>query len=269
MNIINTEFTYWEFINYMKETEKMPRIIENKDRDGYNSSSKQSRKKTIFTETESFEQALELAVNGWDAGLEQLPISDGVLSGSGVEFNQSVQGAVVNVPNYLQGLPDSMWEMSEKREYNLPEIEVYVPLTCNSNNAGSDMLKRCMEIIEYINKMQQTHQLKIIGVFDSVQSSGEGRGVNRIINNIVIKDFNERFVLNNIAFAFHPSFFRRLDFRFSESTKYHEPYSYGYTTELRDIISYIRKSSKGKSLILPGVQYYRHWNEEDIIKINH
>jgi hypothetical protein len=79
-------------------------------------------------------------------------------------------------------------------------------------------------------------------------------------------------VVNNIAFAFHPSFFRRLWFSIAESKSY---LSSGYGHSRKDYISSISKAidtSKSDKVIytkdLADIDSFT-WSPEDIDNVTH
>lgn len=243
MPLITTHHTYNEFIEFTKTT---PRAAGNKtssEGGGYS-----------FTKTHSLKEAYYLAENGWDAGISELAIEEGVLASTGVEFNPNVHGSTVNVPNYIQGLPDSMWEMTERREYNLTELEIFINLCYVGGKSADDALKYASNVINYVNEKQKTHNVKLTGYFAS-------RQLNDVtwFNSIVIKDFDQRFVINNIAFAFHPSFFRRIWFRALETTDFIDNFGYGSPKSYDYCIEQITNMKlKHKVEILPSFQHFGH-----------
>lgn len=250
MPLITTHHTYSEFIEFAKTTPRAPSDSKSSENSSYG-----------FTKTRSLKEAYGLAENGWDAGISELAIGQGVLSGAGVEFNSNVHGAMVNVPNYIQGLPDSMWELTERREYNLTELEIFISLCYASNKSADNALKYASNVINYVNQKQKTHNVKLTGYFASKQ-----RNDVTWFNNITIKDFDQRFVINNIAFAFHPSFFRRVWFRALETTDFIDTFGYGGAKGHNYCVEQITKMElKHKVEILPSFQHFGHKLDNDKI----
>ena len=198
-----------------------------------------------FAGTHSFEEALNLANTGWDAGIEQLELEDGLLvSGNGVEIQDNVFGSIVNIGNYLQGLPNNMIEFSEKREYNLNPLTIYVSLNYSARNSTKKALKFTKSIVKIVNKYQSKNNVKLVGFFD-LQF-----GDKRSIIEVLIKDFDERFVINNIAFSFHPSFFRRIWFSVVEAEEFVNS-GYGSQTSEQKIHARLLKDTSESMMILP------------------
>lgn len=232
-----TRFTYSEFVDYA--------INRKKHANCSNESSKKGSKS--FTQTESMEEAIELARGGYDAGIKQLDLEGGILADTGIEFSPSVQGSVVNMQNYLLGMPDNMFEMKETREYNMPMLTIYVNLTYTAAVSGREAMKYAKRVTEYVNKFQSSHNIKLVGLFASKQKKD-------YVVEVLIKDFDERFVLNNVAFAFHPSMFRRLWFSHVESESFWD-WGYGSTMGEDKIFKYCKAHlDGGKGIMLPSLQ---------------
>lgn len=204
-----SEQSFWDFINYVKETPRSARSLQIGQYKSHTGSSS-------FTGTESFDEAFKLATKGWESGIKQLDPKDGIRVDSGMHFEPAIAGAVVNVAAYLNGQPDCMWEMVNDSEYNRPEVTFYIPFGFLGNIKVEQAMKYCQSIIHNLNKWQETHNVRIVGYCASTMMYK----CDYMFNSIVIKDFNDRFVLNSIAFCFHPSFLRRIWFKFIETTEH-------------------------------------------------
>lgn len=239
--IVKTEETYYEFVRSSKNRKRSQKSISGGHNDSHTNSGS-------FAGTPNFAAACDLAINGWDAGLKQLKLDDGVLVGSGMEFNPSVHGAVVNIGAYLTGQPETMFNLTEKREFNLEPLTVYALLNYPSFVDSETAMNFTKSMLEHVNYFQSKYNVKLIGVFDSVISNV------RWINDVIIKDFDKRFVLNNLAFSMHPSFFRRLWFAKLEAEDFVTG-GYGRSTDSYKIINEIqeRRTGKEKTLVMPQV----------------
>jgi len=257
------DFTYREFINYVDKT---PRSERSK-RQGSTSSNK---KDTWSGDTGSLKSAIKLAREGWDSGMKQLDIEDGVLVDAGHKFNPHIQGALVNVPAYLEGQPDCMWELSEEREYNLEELDVVVPLCYSAYNSDKKIMSYCQSVVKLLNQKQTKHNVRVIIVTDN---KGMENGLKRLVGRIVVKDFDERFVLNNVAFAFHTSFFRRLVFKWWETTDHLDSWGYGTVPSQKETRGWYKENADGKykTLFCPGLNDMSEdasFTEDNCTKIN-
>lgn len=237
------DFNYLSFIEYARSRKKSKKAISQ----GYDSSIKKSKFRTEFSGVESIEEAFKLAENGWDAGIEQLELEDGILvGGNGMEVNENVHGSMVNVGNFLQGLPNNMYEFTEHREYNLEPLTIFVPLTYSAGVSVKKAMVFTKSIINLVNKYQSTNNIKIVGVFYC------SFGKQKLIHKITIKDFDERFVINSIAFSFHPSFFRRLLFSVIEAEEFMDS-GYGDIADQKEIWKYFTALKDGKTMLLPAL----------------
>lgn len=205
-------------------------------------------KNSKFTGTKDFPEAIKTAREGWDYGLDQLPIKDGLLADAGIYMNNSVAGALPNIPAYIDGQPEDMFMFNDTTDYNLPELTIYVQLRYNSGWSVREALEYCDNVMQIVNELQSTHRLEVIGVFDKNTRQ-------RFITWITLKSFDEPMVLNNLAFAFHPSFFRRLHFAHCESLPHYID-GYGYAVSEKKVKDYIKANNGSKPAIyLPDMEH--------------
>jgi len=251
---------YLEFIDYARNRKRSTKSINSNIIDSRNTDS-------AWNGTETIEEAFSYAENGWDSGIKQMELSDGILSnGNGMLVNNSIQGSMVNMGNYLMGLPDNMLEFSELREFNLEELIIYVPLAYTAGNSLKKALNFAKNVTTIVNEYQSHHSVKVIGVFDT------RHGNKRFINYVTIKDFNERFVLNAIAFAFHPSFFRRLWFSVLEGESFISG-GYGGSNSYDKIVEEVKEQADVKAVVLPNLDCISGESaiisKDRIVKINY
>lgn len=255
------EFTYQSFIDYARSRKKSKRAISW----DLSSSSATSKYRTEFTGTKSIKEAFELAEKGWDSGIEQLDLEDGLLvGGNGMEVSENVYGSMVNIGNYIQGLPNNMYEFTEKREYNLEPLTIYTALTYSAGVKLEDAMRFAKSIINLVNTYQSKNNIRIVGIFYCE--------INKIdfMQKITIKDFNERFVINNIAFAFHPSFFRRLFFSVMEGEEFADS-GYGRPHQQNKYLQEIKKFENDKAILTPTLNDLSNgeFTESQTTKINY
>lgn len=244
----HVEFRYSEFLDHAKNRKRSEKAKTRGEKSSRNNS------RAEWYGTKSFGEAMDFAESGWDSGLEQLALEDGVLAGTGVEMNANVSGAFVNMGNYLMGQPDNMWEMTEKRDYNLEELTICVRLDYSAGISGATALNFTKSIAEIVNEYQSKYAVRLVGRFDSAQANR----TNYVVD-VVIKDYNERFVLNNVAFSFHPSFFRRLWFSHLEGESFID-YGYGSPSDKGKHIKEFQKEYSGKMLITPQINNTKDGN---------
>jgi hypothetical protein len=204
MSVDTEVFSYREFIDFCKNRKQHTKARNEESRTGSND----------FTQTKDYQEALDLATTGWNLGLEKFVIEDGVLEGGVTSLEPSLAGCMPHIQNYISGFPQQMYALHDEREYNLPTLHLVVNLAYAAFVDSSDALDFGSSIVTYINTMACTRNIKLTGIFCT---SVNGTTSNQVIT---LKDFDENLVLNNVAFAFHPSFFRRFWFSFLESKSY-------------------------------------------------
>ena len=220
-------YTYREFVDYANNRVKHNKCKKTESRDeGFD-----------FTQTDSFEQAIEYATTGWDLGLEKYKIEDGVLSSGTTHLNPSLAGCIPHVQNFIMGFPQQMYDLYDEREYNLPTLDLIIPLNYHGGMDAKNTLKFGKSLVSYINTMASTRNIRLTGVFCSVF---KGEPVVKIVK---LKDFDSSLVLNNIAFAFHPAFFRRLQFSIVEAKSY---WTRGYGMSEENYKQYVVNELDGK-----------------------
>jgi len=243
--IKHIEFGYSEFVDFSEARVQSSRAIEY----GCNSSRKNDNSTSPWSGSKNLEQALDWARHGWDAGLAQLPLEDGTLTNTGIEIEASVAGAMVNIGNYLTGQPECMWDFRETRVFNLDELTIYTRLDYNAGNNYEKAMRFCNSIATVANFYQSKYNVRIIGRFDVAE-----QGINSIVD-VIIKEFDSRFTINNVAFAFHPAFFRRIWFGYMESENFIDS-GYGRANSTSKHIDDIKKQalSGQKILICPQIE---------------
>ena len=202
-------YSFREFVDYAQNRKVHANCRSERSRDA----------RPSFTEIKDFKTAIEWANTGWDLGLKQFKIEDGVLSSGVTHLNPSLAGCMPHVQNFIMGFPEQMYNLYDEREYNLPTLDLVVPLNYAAWVNGSDALDFGKSVVGYINKMASTHNIKLTGIF-CLQFNGETK-----VQSIALKNYDEALVLNNIAYAFHPSFFRTIWFSYTEGKEY---WSSGY-----------------------------------------
>lgn len=239
--VIQEQYSYNKFIERFGRAKGCPRSI----RYDYNSS---ESRRFDFCGTYTMEEANKLAVEGWDTGVKQLELVHGVKIGPGTEFEPDVYGAVVNMGNYLQGLPDNMYRLSAKKDYNLPKLTIYLNGLYDCEVTTKDVLYHSEAVVKLVNELQSKFNVELIMVMSTYQL----RGVT-LITNIVLKGFNDKLVLNNIAYSFHPSFARRHYFKYLETKPYLSGKGYGHPLGNNTLLTKIREHSKlsNRAILLP------------------
>jgi len=246
--IIRNDFTYSEFLEYVTTTQGLE--------DNWNGSEEWSRD---FTLTNSFKEAVDLAKYGWDSWLKMLEDIDLIVVNWNLSTEFAIDWATVDVARYVNGQPDCMINFIDEIEREKPQITIYVPISYQGWVNSKTASKYLISALKVIVKKMQTHDVKVYWVIETRLEHDD-------LVVVKLKDFGQQLVLNNFAFAFHPSFFRRLWFRYLET----KPYWRGwYWWKVRDIPKKLMKTQVEKSYwetwFFPEINW-QDFNEKDIEK---
>jgi hypothetical protein len=233
-------YTYREFVDFAVNRKR-----HDKCRDEYS----RQTKDPDWAGTKDFEQAVSFARNGWDLGLEQYKIEDGLLVGGSTLLDPSMAGCLPHVQNHIMGFPEQMYQLHDEREYNFPTLDIVVNLSYNGGFKQKNALEFGKSLVAYINARASTRNIRLTGVFATNQPKGQGD----TYDVIHLKNFDEAMVINNIAFAFHPSFFRRIKFSTIEAQPY---WSDGYGCTIRDYKPAMEKEVKKRGGTKPDETIY-------------
>lgn len=206
-------FGYTEFIDYCMET---PRV----DGNGNSSEEDYSGSENPWAGTGTWEEAVKFAKHGWDAGLRDLAEyveTDSTL----INVEHALVGHAVDVGRFLTGVPDTMVSFYDDSYRNKAPLTVYVKLTYLADITGEEAMEYCGKVLETIAILNRTFNVKLVGVLWAKHSKV---GDNMVLVNI--KDTDDRFVMNNLAFSYNPAFFRRFWFKWLETTNFWE-FGYG------------------------------------------
>lgn len=218
-NIDKSYFTYRSFI----DVDKIPRVT---DKTGSIQKSSEEGSEN-FTGTPNYEEAKKLALYGWDTGIKELKEFLDKLDVQGtLDMKHNIVGSVVDVPAFLSGSPECMLEFIDYTEREKPRAVIYVPLGYNSDIEVSEALQYSKSVLSILAELNPKYELKIIGFYGTRYS-----GVDQYTF-VSLKEFEEPFILNNFAFAVHPSYFRRIKFRYMETKKYND---WGYGSSFKTI----------------------------------
>lgn len=197
-------FGWGEFVDFVMNTSPHDVCKEQ-------SSKREESGETPWAGTDTWDTAVKYAKHGWDAGLQDL--RDYVETDSTlINVEHSLVGHAVDVGRFLTGVPDSMVSFYDDSYRNKAPLTIYTKLTYVADVNGEEAMDYCSKILETIAILNRTFNVKLVGVFDSIN---KGK-TNMVLVNI--KDTDERFVMNNLAFSYNPAFFRRFWFKWLETT---------------------------------------------------
>lgn len=261
MNEDIKHFDYLEFIEFADKTEKSNKAKK------YNDFNSSETGEAGWTGTKTYNEAYTYATNGWDAGVKMIESDDKINIDGTVIIEDDVVGAYVNVGNFLAGLPNTMTKFVDETDRNKDDLTIFTNLGYSCGNSLDTATEYCRKLIQEVNKAQSKYNVRIVGFF----SSGQANSTRDVVF-IDIKRLDERFVLNSLAFAFHPSFFRRIWFKYLETQEY---ISWGYggpsdeSTCFRNIKEFAETENLNEYWVIPSLQHNQNdWDESNIKKIN-
>lgn len=199
-------FSYLDFLDYISTTDRHSKNYNSSESNDYD-----------FTGSESYKEAYDNSLYGWDSGLEKLKENwdlYGVIGTNNIGFD--VVGSFPDIPRYLSGVPDNMVKFEDKIPRDRKKYCLLVNFGYNCSYSSEDGLDLCKKILYTINNLNVDYDVKVIGYCPSHRLR---KGMENLTL-ISIKEYEERLVLNSIAYSFHPSFFRRLWFKYLETKEY-------------------------------------------------
>jgi len=182
-----------------------------------------------FTETDSFEQALDMATNGWEEGykkvlatLDQVKVNTNTKNHKFQEMI-SVDGYAPCVPRAIIGHPETMFQ-SHTIPFKHKVVDVFIQ-NANSCSVGADtIIKVGMVACNYINEIEaKGYRTNLY----SVESKTSGDQTS--IYTTKVKDSREQLSLKRVVFPLaHASMLRRIYFRVLETSDVNKSWSDGY-----------------------------------------
>jgi len=168
-------------------------------------------------QTTSLKHAVDLAIKGWPEGakhiadkLDSIPATHEVLP----DWNMDVAGVICNVPAYIAGEPECMWHMSDcKRDER--RLSIVVSGVYSGMISAGAAQKYATAIAAVIRSLEAEGINPAVYMINSTTRRGNG-GTGAY--SISVREFGEPLDIARIAFAFHPSFLRRIQFAWQEMT---------------------------------------------------
>ena len=254
-NLHSLTVGYGDFVKHIKEVKHVTKFKRHIDAD------------LDFTGNWNYKTALEKSLTGWDIGIKKLSIENNLFDGVGTNIRPSYRGNRVNVGAFLRGEPKNMFRRQGVATYNRERLTVFVPLSYHGLVEADQAIDVAKKYMRKINHLQVNYDVKVVGVYGS---TGHGTGIklsNTMNLNIVIKDFTSRLVINNLAMAFHPAFFRRLIFKWKETFEFCDR-SHGYTANndlIDKFITDLLNTKNDKFVIFDQVNNL-YQNDNDVVR---
>lgn len=212
MRIIKREFrSISELVKYISE-KPLNSVFKNQS---YLASSEVDSYRTTFTQTESFDEALDMLLHGWSGGAQKINARLQAKKVSSTKkssrISYDVVGHQASVPRYLQGIPTNM---VNKRTIvkKQPVITLVKNIGYNAGVSANEIMEqsvRAMQIIQMLENSGVRINLDLIKI-----ASG---GKQEMVSRIRIKNASERLNVSKMAFPLmHPSMLRRIMFALTE-----------------------------------------------------
>lgn len=248
-----SRFTYTEFLDYTQNSKRASSA---------DSSDRQNSDKTEWTKTKSFQEAMNLARYWWDAWIKEIEeVMDWIEILWNAEVTYDVSWWFVDVWRHISWQPDSMMQFTDIIPREIERLTIAINFWYCwrvSSKKAMIFLKKALWIIV---KHHKSYDMRIVWVLKTEQDDD-------VIDytEVIIKDFWQNIVLNSFAFAFHPSFFRRLWFKYIETKEYHDELWYGSNRKIKE--EELRENFFWKIWYIASVEdIWENFSEEDILKL--
>lgn len=168
--------------------------------------------------TETYADAKEMALNGWEQGVENLAEIeyelDQNLSYGKEEYQWDLQGRQLNVGRFLQGRPDCWLNPVESEEAGGRFISILVSASYNAMIKEEAIKNRGAAIVSLIDHLEHSGYRVKLDVCDPTKNGKD----DLIFYRINLKNYDEPVDLSTVAFATaHPAMQRRIMFGVYES----------------------------------------------------
>ena len=150
--------------------------------------------------TDTWEEAVDLATNGWTDGLRELRYkinSDNkFIKGISNRFKMrsDVTGSFVDVDAYIRGEPECMMEFEMRTEPRFATI--FVSGVASSCVGAEEILNRGRKILEVVDALEQNNiRTRIVQIIASEKDDNQDRLI------ITCKDYQQRLDMESLNFA--------------------------------------------------------------------
>lgn len=200
------------------------RSLERKDNVVFAPEDKASKRtgRDSWAGTKTYEEALNLFNNGWTDKVEEIRKSlvqfekaqERDVSYQKRRPTSSVVGFAPHVPNAILGLPNSMI-MTERTPMKAKAVCIVYNMTMNAGTDSNDILQAGIAVL----KIAYAMELRGYRVRIDVVPFCAGIGRENAACIVCVKDWRQHIDIKKVAFPIaNPSMFRRLGFRWLEST---------------------------------------------------
>lgn len=217
-----------------------------------------SDKRTKFTKTKSFEEAMSLLENGWYEEAQKIEKELNLknmkmFEKDDIKFIQSVAGFHPIVPNYLMGLPNSMVSskiVSKKQKV----VTLNLSISFSFAVSTKEIEEVCLKAFRIVKEIESKGCRVNFNVFYSGKEYEREIGkANYCAIKLRVKSANERLNVSKVCFpVIHPSMLRRIMFRVVETNEaFTKRYTVGYGMSVSngEFVEVYKDIMKGEYLI--------------------
>lgn len=217
-----------------------------------------------FAMTESYEEAEQMLLHGWEHGAVEIKNKVKAKS-SGVELKQKivydVAGYQCSVPRYLQGIPTNMINKKAVPQKN-KVITINKMATYSWQVTPEEIITESVKVLQLINRLEkQGYRVNLNIIYGT-------REINSTITKLRIKQSSQRLNIKQVSFPLvHPSMLRRIIFavweRQEENNYKNFTRGYGHIICYETMKQYI---NKGEYLI-PTIVHSKEITELEQYKV--
>ena len=226
-----------------------------------------------FTGVSTYEEAERLAKNGYDAPVAKMLGKLGAVKTTPKKrmvIQNGIVGYAPNVPNYLQGLPDSMIDMKVKR---FPMKVVRIKYLCSYNclTTTEQATDAGMKIVEAVVRLEAEGYRVSVDTIFLVRSHKDDKEVAYM--SVRVKDAEQPLDLKKVAYPLiHPSFHRALGFKWFSTSPKCPNLGYGLGTSFSATQGYekakelVRKVDGDKHAVVLDIEKVLNKSGEEVLK---
>ncbi len=205
--------SYTKFIHDALNGERNPEYYEKNGSSNFYSD--KSSKSDIKWRGGTNEEAEQLALKGWDTGIKSLAPEYTAYRNFGNTPRASFAGSKINIPAIIGNDPRVYYKLRNKVNA-MERLVVWIPLGFSGMNNSKRVLKYGKKSLEYIAELNQKYDVSV-NAYYFVEVQKENSYYNYSCK---LKEFGQNMVINNFAYALHPSFTRVMGFRMQEQAIY-------------------------------------------------
>lgn len=185
----------------------------------YAASRVETESRTDWSGTRSFDEAAEIAVRGWDRGVDMIPESDieipTATGTSRFENRYEVAGDMIDMDRFMSGHPETFIESNLVKDGTGSAIKkIYVDISYSSGIRTRNIKNLGLSVMAGVDAIESAGFRTEIILFATV---GSLTGSARSSVAVTVKNADEAFNREKLVFCLaHPSFFRRLIFAIME-----------------------------------------------------